>query len=136
MPQIEANGIKLAYEASGDKGAPPILLIMGLGAQLTRWPEPFYRGLAEAGYYVVRFDNRDVGLSTRFDRAGSPPLGRAALRAALGLPIRAPYDLSDLTADACGLIDALGLGRVHVVGVSMGGMIAQMLAALHGERVR
>ena len=136
MPLIDANGIQLAYEVTGDRGAPPVLLIMGLGAQLTRWPEPFYRGLAEAGYYVVRFDNRDVGLSTRIERAGSPPLGQAALRAALGLPIRAAYALSDLVADTLGLVDALALGRVHVVGVSMGGMIAQMLAALHGERVR
>jgi pimeloyl-ACP methyl ester carboxylesterase len=136
MPLIDANGIQLAYEVTGDRGAPPVLLIMGLGAQLTRWPEPFYRGLAESGFYVVRFDNRDVGLSTRIERAGSPPLGQAALRAALGLPIRAPYDLSDLVADALGLVDALALGRVHVVGVSMGGMIAQMLAAHHGERVR
>lgn len=136
MPLIDANGIQLAYEVTGDRGAPPVLLIMGLGAQLTRWPEPFYRGLAEAGFYVVRFDNRDVGLSTRIEHAGSPPLGKAALRAALGRPIRAPYDLSDLAADALGLVDALALGPVHVVGVSMGGMIAQMLGALHGERVR
>jgi pimeloyl-ACP methyl ester carboxylesterase len=136
MPQIDANGIKLEYEATGDRGAPPVLLIMGLGAQLTRWPEPFYRALVDAGFYVIRFDNRDVGLSTRFERAGSPPLGRVALRAALGLPIKAPYDLGDLTADAAGLLDALGLGTAHVVGVSMGGMIGQMLAAHHGNRVR
>lgn len=136
MSQIDANGIKLEYEVTGDRGAPPVLLIMGLGAQLTRWPELFYRGLADAGFYVIRYDNRDVGLSTRIEQAGSPPLGKAALRAALGLPIKAPYDLGDLSADALGLLDALGFGSAHVIGVSMGGMIAQMLAAQHGGRVR
>jgi pimeloyl-ACP methyl ester carboxylesterase len=136
MAQIDANGIKLEVETSGDRGAPPVLLIMGLGAQLTRWPEPFHRGLADAGFFVIRYDNRDVGLSTRLDRAGSPPLGRAALCAAIGLPVRAPYDLGDLTRDAAGLLDALGLASAHVVGVSMGGMIGQMLAAQHGARVR
>jgi pimeloyl-ACP methyl ester carboxylesterase len=136
MAQIDANGIKLEVETGGDRGAPPVLLIMGLGAQLTRWPEPFHRGLADAGFFVIRYDNRDVGLSTRLDRAGSPPLGRAALRAAVGLPVQAPYDLGDLTRDATGLLDALGLASAHVVGVSMGGMIGQMLAAHHGARVR
>jgi pimeloyl-ACP methyl ester carboxylesterase len=136
MPQIDANGIKLEYEVTGDRGAPPVLLVMGLGAQLTRWPELFYRGIADAGFHVIRFDNRDVGLSTRIEHAGSPPLGKAALRAALGLPIKAPYDLGDLTADALGLLDALGFASAHVVGVSMGGMVAQMLAAQHGDRVR
>jgi pimeloyl-ACP methyl ester carboxylesterase len=136
MAQIDANGIKLEVETTGDRGAPPVLLIMGLGAQLTRWPEPFHRGLADAGFFVIRYDNRDVGLSTRLDGASSPPLGRSALRAAVGLPVRAPYDLGDLTRDAIGLLDALGLASAHVVGVSMGGMIAQMLAAQHGRRVR
>src|SRR5215831_950937 len=107
MPQIDANGIKLEYEVTGDSSAPPILLIMGLGAQLTRWPEPFYMTLAEAGFHVIRFDNRDIGLSTRLDHLGTPSLGRAVLRAAIGLPVQAPYRLSDLAADAVGLLDAL-----------------------------
>lgn len=136
MPQIDANGIKLEYEVSGDKNAPPVLLIMGLGAQLTRWPEPFYRALVDAGFYVIRYDNRDVGLSTRLDRAGSPPLAPAALRAALGLPIKAPYDLGEMTEDAIGLLGALGLASAHIVGVSMGGMIGQILAARRGDRAR
>jgi pimeloyl-ACP methyl ester carboxylesterase len=136
MPQIDANGIKLEYEVSGDPGAPPVLLIMGLGAQLTRWPEPFHRALAEAGYRVIRYDNRDVGLSTRMVPLGVPSLPAAALRAAIGLPVRAPYDLGDLAADAVGLLDALGIRSAHVVGASMGGMIAQMLAANHPGRVR
>jgi pimeloyl-ACP methyl ester carboxylesterase len=136
MPQIDANGIKLEYEVSGDPAAPSVLLIMGLGAQLTRWPEPFHRALTDAGFRVIRYDNRDVGRSTRMTQLGVPSLPAAALRAALGLPVRAPYDLGDLTADAVGLLDALGIGSAHVVGVSMGGMIAQMLAARHAGRVR
>jgi pimeloyl-ACP methyl ester carboxylesterase len=136
MPQIDANGIKLEYEASGDPAAPPVLLIMGLGAQLTRWPEPFHRGLVEAGFHVIRYDNRDVGLSTRLDHAGSPRLRTAVVRAALGLPVVAPYDLGDLAADAIGLLDGLGLRSAHVVGVSMGGMIGQIVAARHRDRVR
>jgi len=136
MPQIDANGIKLEYEASGDRGAPPILLIMGLGAQLTRWPEAFHRALADAGFHVIRYDNRDTGLSTRFDQAGPPPLASAALRAAIGLRVAAPYSLGDMAADAVGLLDALGLGSAHIVGASMGGMIGQILAARHGARVR
>ncbi|HEY0476147.1 MAG TPA: alpha/beta fold hydrolase [Kofleriaceae bacterium] len=136
MPQIDANGIKLEYEVSGPPGAPPILLVMGLGAQLTRWPEAFHTALVDAGFRVIRYDNRDIGLSTRFDAAGTPALASAAVRAALGLPVRAPYLLSDLAADAVGLLDALGIASAHVVGVSMGGMIGQILAAQHASRVR
>ncbi|TMQ04124.1 MAG: alpha/beta fold hydrolase [Deltaproteobacteria bacterium] len=136
MPQIDASGIKLEYEASGDPSAPPVLLIMGLGAQLTRWPEPFHRALVDAGFHVIRFDNRDIGLSTWLDHLGTPALGPAVLRAAVGLPVHAPYRLPDLAADAVGLLDALGIARAHVIGVSMGGMIGQILAAQHGSRVR
>jgi pimeloyl-ACP methyl ester carboxylesterase len=136
MPQIDANGIKLEYEVSGDPAAPPVLLIMGLGAQLTRWPEPFHRALTDAGFRVIRYDNRDVGRSMRMTQLGVPSLPAAAVRAALGLPVRAPYDLGDLTADALGLLDALGVRSAHVVGASMGGMIAQLLAGRHGGRVR
>jgi pimeloyl-ACP methyl ester carboxylesterase len=136
MPQIDANGIKLEYEVSGDHNAPPVLLIMGLGAQLTRWPEPFYRTISDAGYRVIRYDHRDAGLSTRFDQTGAPRLVGAAVRAALGMPIDAPYTLGDLTADAVGLLDALGLERAHIVGASMGGMVGQLLAAHHGARAR
>ena len=136
MPQIDANGIQLEYEVSGDPAAPPVLLIMGLGAQLTRWPEPFRRALTDAGFRVIHHDNRDVGRSTRMTQLGVPSLPAAALRAALGLPVRAPYDLGALTADAVGLLDALGIRSAHIVGASMGGMIAQMLAANHAGRVR
>jgi len=136
MPQLAANGVKLEYEVSGDKNAPPVLLIMGLGAQLTRWPEPFHQALADAGFYVIRYDQRDVGLSTRMESAGSPSLPAAALRAVMRLPVHAPYDLGDLAADAIGLLDGLGLGSAHVIGASMGGMVGQILAAQHGARVR
>ncbi|MEO7730657.1 MAG: alpha/beta hydrolase [Kofleriaceae bacterium] len=136
MPQLAANGIQLEYEVTGDRTAPPVLLIMGLGAQLTRWPEPFYRALADAGFYVIRYDQRDVGLSTRMDAAGSPSLATAAFRAAMRLPVKAAYDLGDLATDAIGLLDALGLGSAHVVGASMGGMVGQLLAAQHGARTR
>jgi pimeloyl-ACP methyl ester carboxylesterase len=136
MPQLDANGIKLEYEVSGDRNAPPVLLIMGLGAQLTRWPEPFHRALADAGFYVIRYDQRDVGLSTRMDGASSPSLAGAALRAVMRLPVNAPYHLGDLAADALGLLDALGLGSAHVIGASMGGMVGQILAAQHGARAR
>jgi len=136
MPQIEANGLKLHYETTGDPAAPPILLIMGLGTQLTRWPEVFYRALSDAGHYVIRFDNRDIGLSTHLDPLGLPSLPRAVLRATFGLSVRAPYLLSDMAVDAVGLLDALGIASAHVVGVSMGGMIAQIMAARHAGRVR
>jgi len=136
MPQIDANGIQLEYEVSGDPAAPPVLLIMGLGAQLTRWPEPFRRALTDAGFRVIHHDNRDVGRSTRMTQLGVPSLPAAALRAALGLPVRAPYDLGALTADAVGLLDALGIRSAHIVGASMGGMIAQIFAARFPRRTK
>ncbi len=134
MPQVAANGISLEYETLGDPAAPPVLLIMGLGAQLIRWPDAFCRGLTDGGYRVIRFDNRDVGLSTKL--SGRVRLGPAALRATLGLPTAPPYTLDDMAGDTLGLLDALQLPQVHVIGVSMGGMIGQILTARHPERVR
>ncbi len=136
MPQIHSNGIHLEYETFGDPEHPPILLIMGLGAQLLLWPEEFCRELADAGHYVIRFDNRDVGLSSKITHGGKPRLMRAALASSLRLPVRAPYTLDDMAHDALGLLDGLGLQSAHVVGVSMGGMIAQILAARYPERLR
>jgi pimeloyl-ACP methyl ester carboxylesterase len=135
MPQLRANGINLEYETFGDRGAPPIVLIMGLGAQLVLWPDELCATLAAAGHYVVRFDNRDVGLSTKLEQPRRVRLFRAALAARIGLPVRAPYTLDDMARDTVGLLDALELPRAHVVGASMGGMIGQIVAAKHPQRV-
>jgi pimeloyl-ACP methyl ester carboxylesterase len=130
-----ANGITIEYESLGDPAAPVVLLIMGLGMQMVAWPDPFCARLVQSGFRVVRFDNRDIGLSKKLDELGTPRMGSVIMRALLGLPVRAPYSLDDMARDAVGLLDALGVGKAHVVGASMGGMIAQQLAALHPERV-
>lgn len=135
MPRARVNGVELEYQTHGDAGAPALLLIMGLGGQLTRWPEALCRALAETGHHVVVYDNRDVGLSSRVAPAERPNLLAAALRARLGLPVRAPYTLDDMALDAVGLLDHLGVRSAHVVGASMGGMIGQILAARHAARV-
>ena len=135
MPVLSANGIRIAYDSSGDPHAVPMLLIMGLGMQLVSWPDEFVDGLAEAGFYVIRFDNRDSGLSTKFDAAGAPSLPLAYLKHLLHWPLRSAYTLDDMADDALGLMSALGIGKAHIVGVSMGGMIAQLIAARHPERV-
>lgn len=135
MPILSANGIKIAYDTSGDPKAPALLLIMGLGMQLVDWPDDLVSGLVEQGFYVIRFDNRDSGLSTKFDHAGTPNLVLSYLKTRLGLPLRPHYTLDDMAADAVGVLSALGVARAHVVGASMGGMIAQILAARHPHRV-
>lgn len=114
---IQANGITLVYETFGPVSGPPLLLVMGLGSQMIRWPKPFCRLLAGHGLFVIRFDNRDVGLSEK-------------------IPSGKPYTLSDMAADAVGLLDGLGLARAHALGISMGGMIGQVLALEHPERIR
>src|SRR5262245_62592166 len=111
-------------------------MIMGLGMQLTAWPEPLVRRLIERGFRVIRIDNRDAGLSQGFDAAGVPNLLWAAMRHAVHLPVASPYLLSDMAGDALGVLDALDLQRVHVCGASMGGMIAQHLASAHPQRVK
>jgi pimeloyl-ACP methyl ester carboxylesterase len=123
VPRASSNGVDLEYETIGRAGDPVMLLIMGLGAQLIDWPDQMVAGLAEQGYLVVRYDNRDAGLSSGTDELPSP--AHAA----------APYQLADLAADAVGLLDALGVDRAHVVGASMGGMIAQQVAIDHPDRV-
>ncbi len=134
MPNLTANGISIAYETAGDPKGIPLLLVMGLGMQLTAWPDDFVDGLVELGYYVIRFDNRDCGLSTKFDTDGTPKLALAWLLSRLRLPVRSPYRIDDMAADALGVLNALGVARAHVVGVSMGGMIGQVLTARHPER--
>jgi pimeloyl-ACP methyl ester carboxylesterase len=136
MTATQANGITLEYEFLGDPGAPVIVLIMGLGMQLVAWPDEFCQRLVQDGYRVLRFDNRDCGLSQQLDQLGTPHIGRSIVRALLGLPVRAPYGLQEMASDTVGLLDALGIGSAHVVGASMGGMIGQLVAALHPERVR
>ncbi len=109
---------------------------MGLAGQLIHWPDAFCVALARAGYRVIRYDNRDIGLSSKLDHLGKPNVVRAAVRALLRLPVRAPYKLDDMAMDAVGLLDALGIKTAHLVGASMGGMIAQIVAARHPQRVR
>jgi proline iminopeptidase len=136
MTSAQVNGITLTYESLGDPNSPPILLIMGLGMQLTGWPDTFCTALVGRGFRVIRFDNRDIGLSTKFGHLPIPNLAWLAIKARLGLPIRSGYSLADMAADAVGLLDALGLETAHVAGASMGGMVAQLVAALHPGRVR
>lgn len=131
MPNVEANGLRLEYDSFGNPSDPPMVLIMGLGAQMISWPVAFCEMLAEKGYYVVRFDNRDCGLSTHFVDAPVPDV--AAILA--GDYTTASYRMSDFAADTAGLFDALGFTKVHVVGASMGGMIAQQLVIDHPDRV-
>ncbi len=133
--QVRANGISLEVERFGPEDRPPILLIMGLGGQMTLWPIELIEELVARGYHVIRFDNRDVGLSAKFDHLGQPSMVRLVVLDFLGIRPKAPYLLDDMAKDAVGVLDALGIDKAHIVGVSMGGMIAQLVAADHGERV-
>lgn len=136
MPQANANGLTFEYETFGDKANPPLLLIMGVGCQLVMWPESFCNGLADLGFHVIRYDNRDVGLSSKIDEAGAPNIEAAVMAQLSGQPVTAPYSLDDMADDAAGLMDALGIDKAHVVGASMGGMIAQLVAIRHPEKVK
>ncbi len=134
MARIRANGIDLEYEEFGPKTGEPILLIMGLGGQLTRWPLEFIELLTARGYRVIRYDNRDVGLSHKFDSAGPADIPRMMAETALGKKPAAAYTLDDMADDAAGLLDALRIEKAHIVGASMGGMIGQLVAANHPEK--
>jgi pimeloyl-ACP methyl ester carboxylesterase len=134
--RAQANGIELEYDTFGDDADPALLLVMGLGAQMVAWDGEFCRLLAGRGFHVIRFDNRDVGLSTRFEHADELNVPAAVMASLSGGEVEAPYRLGDIADDAFGLLDALGLERAHVVGVSMGGMIAQTMAIAHPERLR
>ncbi len=137
--KIRANSIDIEVEDSGPGAAgqvrPVFLLIMGLGMQLVAWPPAFVQGLVDAGYRVIRHDNRDVGLSHHFDALGQPHLLWQGLKYKLGLRPRAPYSVADMAADSLGVLDALGIEKAHVLGVSMGGMIAQRMALAAPGRV-
>ncbi|MBX3635053.1 MAG: alpha/beta fold hydrolase [Rubrivivax sp.] len=134
--RVTANGIAIEVDDQGPRGGEPLLLVMGLGMQLTAWPQALVDDLVARGFRVVRLDNRDAGLSEGFDHLGVPSLPWAALKHTLRLPVRAPYGIADMAADALGVLDALGLASAHVCGASLGGMIAQHLAARHPDRVR
>lgn len=125
----------IEYESLGDPTHPAIVLVMGLGMQLTGWPDDFCQGLVARGYRVVRLDNRDCGLSGRAPGKKRGNLLLAMAAAALGLPVRTPYTLEDMAGDTIGLMDRLGIQRAHIVGASMGGMIGQVLAAKFPQRV-
>ncbi|MDM0112970.1 alpha/beta hydrolase [Variovorax sp. J22R133] len=131
-----ANGIELAYQDIGRRTAPVVLLIMGLGSPMIVWDDEFCLSLAARGLRVIRFDNRDCGRSTSMDAGGVPDIARMLSANACGLPVTAPYRIADMADDATGLLDALSIESAHVVGASMGGMIAQEMALRHPARVR
>lgn len=137
MPEARANGLSLAYESFGRASDPAILLIMGFSVPGLMWPTALCEGLAAKGFHVIRFDNRDIGRSSKL--ADAPPVNPldVMMKAAAGQPLPpAPYTLDDMALDTVGLMDALGIAEAHVVGASMGGMIAQLVAAKHGQRAR
>ena len=131
---VEANGIEITYDTFGDPQATPLLLIMGLGMQLIHWEEAFCSQLAEKGYWVIRYDNRDVGLSSNFDQAGIPDIAGLFDALVKGETVEAPYYLKDMADDAVGLLDVLQIPAAHIFGVSMGGMITQTVAIEHPGR--
>ena len=134
--QLSVNGIALEVEDHGPPSGEPLLLIMGLGMQLVAWHEDFVASLVKRGFRVLRFDNRDIGLSQRFDHLGLPNLALSSIKYTLGLKVHSPYSLRDMASDAVGVLDALGIPLAHVCGASMGGMIAQQMAIHHPGRVK
>lgn len=135
MPYLTSNGIRMCYDTAGDAKDTPLMLIMGLGMQMTGWLDGLVEELVALGFYVVRFDNRDCGLSDKIDHAGTPNLPLTFLKHLVRWPLKAAYRLDDMAVDAIGVLNALGIRKAHVVGLSMGGMIAQILAARHAERI-
>lgn len=134
--KIQSNGITLEVEEHGSPQGEPLVLIMGLGMQLIAWHEDFVQMLVDRGFRVIRFDNRDIGLSHDFDHLGMPNLAVEAMKHAVGLPVRSPYSLADMANDTVGLLDALGISKAHVCGASMGGMVTQQLAMRHPHRLK
>ena len=134
--QLSANGISLEVEDHGPLQGEPLLLVMGLGMQLVAWHTEFVASLVARGYRVIRFDNRDVGLSQGFDHLGVPSLALDSLKYAVGLKVRSAYTVADMADDAAGVLHALGIPAAHVCGASMGGMIAQQMAVRHAAKVR
>ncbi len=136
MAQARANGIQIEYDTFGERSGRPLLLVMGLGAQMIHWRAEFCEQLADAGHFVVRYDNRDVGLSTKFDSAGLPDIAAMMTQMAAGEAVSAPYTLNDMAADGFGLLDALDIPAAHICGASMGGMIVQAMAINDRKRVK
>ena len=134
MSRVTANGIQIEYETFGNLSGRPLLLIIGLGGQLIFWDDVLCRDLAARGHYVIRFDNRDAGFSTKFDEAGIPDLVETFGKIMRGQKISTPYTLDDMADDTAGLLDALGIKKAHICGMSMGGMIAQTMAIRHPSR--
>ena len=134
MPTVRANGLDIVYEERGE--GRPLVLVAGIGMQLVAWPEGFLEALRARGFRVIVFDNRDVGLSSKLDHAGVPAVRGLLARALVGMRVSAPYTLFDMAGDVAGLMDALDLERAHVVGVSLGGMVAQAMAIAHARRVQ
>src|SRR5260370_2193898 len=130
MPRAHANGIEIEYETFGDSSSPPLILVMGLGAQMISWEEDFCGRVAARGVHVIRYDNRDIGFSTKMEGAGETDV-----MSAFAVNAQPAYTLDDMADDAVGLLDALGIGAAHVVGASMGGFIAQLMAINHPDRV-
>jgi len=135
MAEITANGIQIEYDTFGKRGDQPLLLITGLALQLIHWDEALCEQLARRGHYVIRFDNRDAGLSTKLAESGIPDIGQIIKARMKGEVIRPPYTLEDMADDAVGLLDALEIEKAHICGISMGGMIAQTIALNHRERI-
>jgi proline iminopeptidase len=135
VPSLTANGLTFEYDERGNPNDPAMLLVMGLGAQMVLWPEALCDMLAAKGFRVIRFDNRDVGLSTKLDHLGVPSIVLQGLKFALHLPLKAPYYIDDMARDTAGVLDALGIARAHLVGVSMGGMISQNVASRFPQKV-
>ena len=138
MPRVKSNGIELEYDTMGSPNDPAVVLIMGFAFQMTRWPEALKRGIADAGYRVIWFDNRDIGLSSEISHF-TPPTAMEVMQAVMAGKDAAnmvPYTLDDLAADTAGLLDALGIQQADIIGMSMGGMIAQLMALDHPAKVR
>lgn len=137
LQTVAVNGIEMAYRIVGENAdSPKVVVIMGLGGSNLVWGDTLIKGLEEGGYQLLMFDNRDVGGSTRFDDWGQPTLWLQLIKQKLGLPVNAPYTLDDMAADTVGLMDQLGYEDAHIIGTSMGGMIAQVVAAQYPQRTR
>ncbi len=136
MPQLNANGLTIEYDEHGNRSDPPILLIMGLGAQMTLWPMEFIEALTARGFRAIRYDNRDIGLSQKFHGEKAPGMAWHMIRKRFGFPPKVPYSLSDMADDGAKVLEALDIADAHIVGASMGGMIAQLVAINHPQKVR